>query len=293
MNYNIISVILIVIIVGLLAKMSQTNEHFETLSRLERGKKICKSQKFNPWTLGFPDEDEVKNILNTVLQYINKKLNMNYHLGKLDHVTKETDFEGNVRYLIDFFSYHLDPTQRNDINRRMILDVTKKMNNTLKINMLTVGNAKKYKHPTEIPEMEDNDELIIKDIALQDTHHVIGNINQILDYGIDIPENKKQGKSNQKFQSWILPKGACSKSEIFPCRKQHKWWDINGVHHTDKDNESCKGLDTSATPRSVTAEFEAGHGALLSDKPKHAWLFNKARGRQSSNEPLVGATPVV
>lgn len=295
MNYNIISVILIVIIVGLLAKMNQTQENFETLSRLERGKKICHSSSFTPWTLTFPDESEVKNILNTVLQYINKKLDMNYHLGKIDHVTKEFDFDQNTRYLVDFFSYHLDPSKRNDINRRFILDVTKKSNNVLRVNLLTVGNAKKYGHPNEamLPELEDN-ELIIKDTNMTGNHHIVGKVQPILDYGVNegVVDIKHVPNVKHNYQSWILPKGAEQKKEVYPCRKQHKWWDINGVHYTDNESNGCKGLDTAAEPRAIQAEFQAGHGKLLSDVNQYTWLFDKARGRQSSTEPLVGATPV-
>lgn len=298
MNYNIINVILIVIIVGLLVKMNQTQEHFDILSRIERGKKVCKSYKFTPWTLTFPDEDEVKNILNTVLQHINNKLDMNYHLDKIDNVTKEYDFNKNTRYLIDFFSYHLDPNKKNDINRRFILDVTKKPNNILKVNLLTLGNAKKYKHPNELslPEHEDN-ELIIKDVNLQSIYHIIGNVNKTLDYGLNESESKVDIKHipdiTHKYQSWILPKGSEQKTEVYPCRKQHKWWDNNGVHYIDNKNKTCKGIDTSATPRPVIADFEAGHGKILADKNQYSWLFNKARGRQSSTEPADGPTPFV
>lgn len=296
MNYNILNVILILIIVGLLAKMYQSKEHFETLSRLERGKRICQSASFNPWTLTYPDEDEVKNILNTILQYLNKKVNMNYHLDKIDHVTREIDYEGNTHYLIDFFTYHLDPSKFNDINRRFIVDVTKRSNNVIKVNMMTIGNAKKYKHPNEelLSEMEDN-ELIIKDTNLTNTNYIVGRVNPILDYGIDVSkiDTKYLSNVNHDFQTWILPEKACVKTDIFPCRKQHKWWDMNGVHYTDNNTKNCKGLDTSATSRPTTPEFEAGHGKLLSEKNNYTWLFDKARGRQSSTEPLVGATPVL
>jgi len=293
MNYNILTIILLLIVVGVMAKMSQNQEHFETLSRLERGKQICNSQSFKPWTLTFPDDVEVKNIVNTVLQYINKKLDMNYHLGKFDHVTKETDFDGNTRYLIDFFSYHLDPTKKNDINRRFILDVTKK-NTKLNINMLTVGNAKKYKHPGEInlPSLEDN-ELILKDTNYQNIYHIMGKTHPILDYGIYNNETDTKHLSGVKhdYQSWILPKKAKTSNNVFPCRKQHKWWNKDGVHNTDEKSNECIGVNTATVPRHETAEFYASHGKLLYEINDYSWLFDKARGMQSSEEPLSGPTP--
>jgi hypothetical protein len=293
MNYNILAIILLLIVVGLLAKMQQTREHFEILSRLEKGKRICQSQSFKPWTLTFPDDIEVDNIVNTVLQYINKKLDMNYHLGKFDHVTKEYDFDGNTRYLIDFFSYHLDPSQKNDINRRFILDVTRKVDNNLTVNLLTVGNAKKYKHPRELelPSTEDN-ELILKDTNLQNIHHIIGRTNPPLDYGIYTNNIDSKHLSNVKhnYQSWILPQDAVDKQEnkVFPCRRQYKWWDKDGVHKTDEKSESCIGLNTATVPRFVTAEFQATHGKLLSEPNDYTWLFSKSRGDQSSKDPLSG-----
>ena len=163
MDTNLIAIIFLLIVVGLLTKMNQTKEYFETMSRIARGQKVCQSYSYKPWTLTFPDADEVIGIVKTVLKYINQQLDMNYSLGKFDNVTKEYDYEGNTRYLVDFFSYHIDPQQRNDINRRFILDVTKKPNNTIRVNLLTVGNAKINKHPNEaeLPIMEDN-ELILK-----------------------------------------------------------------------------------------------------------------------------------
>jgi len=297
MNYNIISVILLVIIIGLLTNMYQTKEYFEIMSRLEKGKKICNSQNFKPWTLTFPDDMEVKNILTTILNYINKKMDMNYHLGKIDHVTKETDFDGNTRYLIDFFCFHLDSTKYNDINRRFIVDVTKKHNNFLKVNMMTVGNAKKYKHPSEmlLSENDNEDDMILKNTNILSTHHIVGKINPILDYGINPSDIDIRHLSNTKhnYQSWILPKESELKLSSFPCRKQQKWWDINGVHNTNNETQKCIGLDTSATDRPVVPEFEAGHAKLLTDTNSYSWLFDKARGRQSSTEPLSGPTPVL
>ena len=221
---------------------------------------------------------------------------MNYHLDKVDHVTKEYDYEGNTRYLIDFFTFHLDPKKHNDINRRFVVDVIKKPGNIIKVNMMTIGNAKKYNHPNEelLPELEDND-LIIKDSNLTYNNYIVGNMNKILDYGIDVAKTDTKHFKNNKhnYQEWIISPEALQKTEVFPCRKQHKWWDNNGLHYTDNVPQLCRGLDTSATPRPVTAEFEAGHGKLLSEKNEYTWLFDKARGRQSSSEPLVGATPFI
>lgn len=294
MDYNILAVILLLIIVGLMTKMSQNQENFETISRLERGRKICDSQSFKPWSLTFPDDTEVKNIVNTVLQHINQKLDMNYHLGNLDHVTKETDFEGNTRYLIDFFSIHLDPEKVNDANRRFILDVTKK-GKKIKVNLLTVGNAKKYKHPHEmnLPSLEDN-ELILKDTNYNNVYHIMGQVYPNLDYGesqtkVDI---KHLSDVKHKYQRWILPKEATKCRTTFPCRKQQKWWDINGVHDTDKKSKSCNGINTATVPRPITAEFQASHGKLLSEPNDYTWLFDKARGSQSSTSPLSGPTPI-
>jgi hypothetical protein len=295
MNYNIISVILLVIVIGLLTRMYQTKEYFETMSRLEKGKKICNSQNFKPWTLTFPDDIIVREILTTILSYLNKKLDVNYHLGKIDHVTKETDFDGNTRYLIDFFCFQLDSTKKNDINRRFIVDVTKKINNSLKVNMITVGNAKKYKHPHEMLLPENEDELILKDTNVQSIHHIVGKINPILDYGINPSKIDLRHLSDIKhnYQSWILPKNSHLKTDVFPCRKQHKWWDINGVHHTDNASQKCIGLDTAANNRPIIPEFEAGHARLITDKNSYTWLFDKARGRQSSTEPASGPTPIL
>ncbi len=299
MQYNLIAIGLILIILVTLLKIQNTKETFDTLSVLNRGKKICQTHQYNPWTLSFPDADEVKNIANTVLQYINNKINMNYHLGQFDHVTKEYDLEGNTRYLMDFFSYHLDPEKINDINRRFIIDVTKLNNsNKIKINLMTIGNAKKIKHPNQdkLPELEDN-ELILKDTNYQNLNYIVGQSIPILDYSIinetELGNFISDAKKN--FQTWILPKNINSNQPtniamVFPCRKQHKWWDSNGVHFTDKLTETCHGINSATIKRNSIPKFEASHGKILSNPNSYTWLFDKVRGSISSTSPLSGST---
>jgi hypothetical protein len=296
MKYNLIAICFILLIIVSMLKIQNNKETFDVMSMLERGKKICQSHKYNPWTLTFPDADEVKNIANTVLQHINKKLDMNYHLGQFDHVTKEYDLNGNTRYLIDFFSHHLDPNKINDINRRFIFDVTKMHNsNKIKINLMTVGNAKRIKHPFEdkLPELEDN-ELILKDTNYQNLNYVVGQSIPILDYSIinQSELNNFITGAKKDFQSWILPNGAgaIKSALVFPCRKQHKWWDSNGVHFTDVLSKSCYGINSATVVRTPVAKLEAGHGKILSDKNEYSWLFDKVRGSLSSTTPLSGST---
>lgn len=291
-DYNIIAIIFIVILVGLITKMTQTQEHFATMSRLQRGKEICQSETMKPWTVTHPDDIEVKNIVNTVLQHVNQKLKMNYHLGKFDNITKETDKEGNKRYLIDFFAFHLDMNQRTDITRRLILDVTQK-GKDLVVNLLTIGNAKKYGPPNVLEQPEDDDnELILKDTNLQNFHPVVGHLQPSLEYGVNPLEMDMNHLANRdrQYQSWIYPKGAEKISSIYPCRKQQKWWDESGVHYTDDTKANCNGIDSSATCRPKIAQHQAGHAKLLSQPNQYTWLFDRARGDQSSEDPLSGST---
>ena len=100
---------------------------------------------------------------------------------------------------------------------------------------------------------------------------------------IEVPGMKRN------FQKWILPNNPPKKPQ-FPCRKQKKWWDVDGVHYLEDDSESCQGLETSATDRPKYPSFQASHGKLLSEPNQYTWLFDKVRGSQHSNAPLSGST---
>lgn len=283
----ITTILIVILIVVLYIYLSKKYEKFEMNSIIERGKKVCGQGKYTPWSLTIPDNDEITKIINTVLQKINLDYNLNYHFSTFDSIVKEYDYDGKVRYLVDFFSIHLDPTKlNNDVNRRFILDVTKIDDKTISVNKLTVGNAKKYgvgiTGDSDDPNIPSPDELIISPTLFRYTGNVVGLFNPVVEY-----ETPKYAKVQQTdYNKSILPLELEKEKQlvkVFPCRRHKKWWDTNGVHKIEPDTKTCKGVNSATTPRYNVGEYYVGN--LAHDRTKYNWLFDKTRGFVSSTFP--------
>ncbi len=274
-------VILLIIFIITLYVLSKKYENFEVDSVIERGKKVCNQTKYNPWSITVPDNDEITKIINTILQKINMDYNLNYHFSAFDSIVKEYDYDGHVNYLVDFFAIHLDPSNlNNDVNRRFILNVTKLDENSISVNKLTVGNAKKYDINTPTDMTPSPDELIISPTIFKYTGNIVGFFNPTTEY-----ETPKYNKMQQTdYNKSILPTELENcKVKVFPCRKQTKWWDINGVNKIEADTKLCKGVNSATTARYNVGEYYRGNTLPRSDS--YNWLFSGVRGTLSQSFP--------
>lgn len=272
-------IILLLIFIIALYFLSKKYEKFEVDSIIEKGKKVCHQSVNNPWSLTVPDNDEITKIINTVLQRINLDHNLNYHFSAFDSIVKEFDYEGHTNYLVDFFAIHLDPSKlNNDVNRRFILNVTKLDEHNISVNKLTVGNANKYDINTPNDTTPSPDQLIISPTIFNYTGNIVGFFNPAIEY-----ETPKYNKTQQTdYNKSILP-AEIEKVKVFPCRKQTKWWDTNGVNKIEPDTKTCKGVNSATTNRYNVGEYYRGNTDPLSKT--FNWLFSGIRGTLSKSFP--------
>ena len=60
----------------------------------------------------------------------------------------------------------------------------------------------------------------------------------------------------------------------FPCRKQSKFWDSNGINKIEEDSDSCFGVNSSDTER-----INVLNGNLLDkNKTNYRWMFKLDNG---------------
>ena len=70
------------------------------------------------------------------------KLNTNYIFGQFENVIKDSDTNGNKRYIMDFFVYQMNSTAVNDVNHRIIVDLTLfYKTKTIQVNTINFSNA--------------------------------------------------------------------------------------------------------------------------------------------------------
>lgn len=190
-------------------------------------------------------------IAKNLIHKINTDLKTNYQLGQFDNVIEDMDLEGNQRFVLDFFTYRINHQQVNDLNKKIIADVTLlKDTNQLQINTLNFSNALKNDDPSlSIKEdlVGDNNTLILNEnLTLQNNNPSAGV--QLkpwrgkLEYGKYDDPLPLSVPSNTERNSWILAKEIQDKKDLrrFPCTDLGDWWDINGVELTKEQEEQIR-----------------------------------------------------
>lgn len=197
----------------------------------------------NPWV----SNPEVNKIIEAVIHKINCDIQQKLQIGRVDSVVKDIDDQGNDRYIIDVFTYHMNKDSVNDVDIRLILDVSRiKDSNNLQINTIKFSNAQKVSDPVVHPIESDNpDNLLIKPSNTgNDYKHKTGRQISSLDHAVF--ENPAESGSNPADNNkWILSNQIQDPVlRRFPCFDQGDWWDIHGVElNMMHEQELKKTLD--------------------------------------------------
>jgi hypothetical protein len=231
----------------------------------------------------------VYKITKEILDNVNQKLNTNYKMGKFDNVIEDSDNDGNKRFIIDFFVYQFNHQHVNDLNRRLIVDVTLLRNtNNLRINTLNFSNAIKYQDPSIISE-DPESTLILKDEITGKTN----NISAIKRTSLENTPFIKPSKLNLNDihrGPWILPLEIQEKKHLraFPCQDYGEWWDENAIPLTPEQEQGlpkkqqpkwCYGSYNSATtPQYIVAQRRPQFLKQPSDRHYNDWMFDRKQG---------------
>ena len=263
-----------------------------------------------PWILNTELNPDIYKITDAIIKSINKKLKLNYKLDKFDNVIEDYDLEGNKRYVMDFFVHQINHKHVNDVNRRIILDVSVLKNsnnsNSIKVNTLNFSNAIKYKDPEYSNDTTDS--LIIKKSITGKDEQLRGN-----PLGSSLENNpfnspKKINTNDINRRPWILPLEIQDKSTsnliAFPCKEYGNWWDENAIpltkqqenklnntdnncNNSNNDNkekpEWCYNSYNSATePSYIVAQKYPQFLKQPSDRHTNDWMFDRRQGLNES-----------
>ena len=120
-NYKLVLVVLLVLVIYLL--YNNQKENFENSKNLIKSKFYNKFNVSNNNNYGYNNINDnsgsrysvsgnklenLKSILNEIVDKINIKTDSNFYLGNIDNITKSLDNENRYNYLIDTFLFEKD-----------------------------------------------------------------------------------------------------------------------------------------------------------------------------------------
>ena len=240
-----------------------------------------------PWILNPELNPDIYKITNAIIKSINRKLKLNYKLDKFDNVIEDYDIEGNKRYVMDFFVHQINHQHVNDVNRRIILDVSllKNYNNiNIRVNTLNFSNAIKYKDPEYSNDTTDS--LILKkSITGKDEQLRCNPLGSTLENN---PFNspKKIDTNDINRRPWILPLEIQDKSTsnliAFPCKEYGNWWDENAIPLTKQQENKLNNTDNNCNNCNNSNNSNNSNNCNNDNKEKAEWCYNSYN---SATEP--------
>lgn len=263
MNKESFIPLLVLLIVYLVLSLNYKKENFEAFQKLgKRLQSVYTSEVLNPEI-----NPQIYKVARSIIKKVNQDLKVNYQMGKFDYVIEDSDNEGNPRYVMDFFVYSINYQQVNDVNRRLIADVTVYPGkNQIQINTINFSNAIKDKGPLELS--PDNDvvdgNLILKpSLTGKDSDPSSGphlkSWRGSLEYGKFDPPINLDNSDPTDFKSWLLPHELQEKKDLraFPCKDYGDWWDNDGIPLTKIEENGIRKLDLDCSKNFISDLSEA------------------------------------
>lgn len=246
-----------------------------------------------PWLINQELNPEIFKITKLLIKKINQKLLTNYQLGQFENVVKDKDIEGNTRYIIDFFVYQINHKNVNDVNRRLITDITVfKKTNDVQVNTLNFSNAIKYTEPTSFKADPNNNLLLLSSsMTGKDQKPMRFTFKEVLESSkFDNPKDINLNDTNRN--PWILPKELEEKNRwklrAFPCQDYGNWWDEdgiplsfeaeNGLKPSKKPSWCYNSYNSATEPQLIVAQKYPSQNKLLSQRNKYDWMYDGMQG---------------
>lgn len=284
---NLILVLLVLVVVVCYLAMYNLRENFGCYKRQVNGLYNGLTDNSDaPWTLDETESHKVENILKNILLDINNKINSKLYFLYIDQVTKESKCNNNYRYVVDFFVHELS----NQTTKR-IMAVFNVDENSKDVTVETINLSNALTSPDKVFMDLPGDRLILKDSnmghRLGSTDYNVMGINKS-NIEFSILEDKDRllkrvpNENPNEFQKWILPMGTQNQEQNqmlnYPCRKQFKWWDVDGIHLNEAETETCKGLNNSNRVLPKRPYDNPTVNRMETIDNGYYWLFDLSRG---------------
>lgn len=245
-----------------------------------------------PWTLNSELNQEIYKIAKAILNNINKKIHKNYVFSQFENVVEDNDNEGNKRYIMDFFVYEINNQNVNDVNRRIIVDLTLfYKTKTIQVNTVNFSNALKNQEVNN-DSKANKDELILKQSLLgNDNQPMRFTFKEVLESDpFENPKSINLGDTDRR--PWILPVNIQDKANLraFPCQDYGNWWDENGIPLTYEEENGLpkkqkpkwcyNSYNTATVPQTIVGQRYPSFVTMPYDQAnkQNNWMFDKMQG---------------
>ena len=209
-----------------------------------------------PWTIDLPTKTMSINILNQIMNVINKKTGMSYVFSGFDRLDQDKIDRVTTRFTADFF---VGEMRALTTKRLIIIFTLNYKTKEVQVEHINLSNAMKVQDKVfmdyPVPE------LILTDNNLMKNEYKIMGMNQSsLEFGILKGSETGKGswesgnssfsQSAKDLRAYMLPVGSLSAysnpQSIFPSRRQSKCWDTTGVNYSQPQTDLKQGINNSS-----------------------------------------------
>ena len=301
-NYKLVLVVLLVLVIYLLYNNQKEN--------FENSKKLIKSKFYNKFNVsnnnyGYNNINDnsgsrysvsgnklenLKSILNEIVDKINIKTDSNFYLGNIDNITKSLDNENRYNYLIDTFLFEKDK----DYTLKVIIDFVKTKNGKIQVKNITRSNA--FKYDSNNSKFEDHPQVFNYKLSepknFKDKYNISGIMNTQLESSILKDNINKEIPTPVEFDKDILPLSV--QEDIYYKSDQNRkfiinnivnennktrCWDKDGIRNNNPKHSSCVVFKREKEPLldQVQPKFNSSIHKNISDPKENEWLFSPTR----------------
>lgn len=226
-------------------------------------------------------KQEVEDILNLVVEDINKNYNKELYVGQIDRVEK-TILEEGINYVVNVFVYN----KRNftNTNRKVTFDIDINDKEII-VNKITRGFSR------DIPLVQRGG-ISSRGSTLHKPATNLNNLknsqSKILDHSeINYPETKQKMVNRN---AWIFPKELSRTNLVVPTRKILHVWDCSGVEVTSDNIKDVPILNHAMRPMNNIPCFNKYNFESKQENSNNSWLFDLASDSSSRPIGVTGAS---
>jgi hypothetical protein len=243
-----------------------------------------KTENFTSYSIDAMDQNlkyEVEDLLNKVIEDINKNHNKELLVGNIDRVEK-TNHDDKINYVINAFIYNKKNFTNTNRKVSFDIDITDK---EIIVNSISKGFSR------DIVKFQRGGVSTRGSTLFKPNYDILkvrSNETPILDYS-KINYNETPNKMVDR-NSWILPNDIPENKLLIPSRKIIHVWDCNGVEITSDTIKNIPILNHGMKPMNNIPDFIKYNFENKSESSNNSWLFDLSSDSASRPIGITGSS---
>lgn len=225
-----------------------------------------------------PHNNNFRNIIDTIMQDINSRYDVNYTSGSIERVDIKED-KGKKNLNIIVFLYEIN----HKVTIKTLIDIDIDKTNKITINSIDRLNSQVPLRRSQITESNSNG-------CKTNLGKYDGKSTTKLDYTTFNEKNKSNkmivNRTKNLYDDETL-KIQRSRIKQFPCRNNQHVWDTLGVPFIEKETDKCMGIYSGATSKKPVPQFNPT--IFVRNEDSYMWLFDVASDSASRPVGITGA----